>query len=519
MSLLLDALNRASKDKAAAAAASLTGPSPIEGPTSAEPSPLAEQAAGAAPRPDAASPSLPPLELSLSSVARSPVAPVAPVATQPDVWHTEPAQVTPERALMAPFVLSESHPVTTTSGSSPEPVTPPSGLPATAAPVSRSQPVAPDAPRVAQELQRAKAPASRPKPPLRPLILGSLAAFLALGLGSVLLGWWGDPTSWLQSGGLAGPAITAPTGVPVTAPLVVAPAVATEATTTATTATTGMTPASAAGLAQPAAGRPPVSKPLVAASRSTKPPVHSVAPDVEPGAVPGPAQSPRPPQAASKVPPGVPGQAGVSSRTAGPSTLEQAYAALLQGRLPAAAQAYAQVLQVNREERDALLGLAYIAHRQGQLDEARIYYQRVLRQEPGNPIAGAGLLALSTADDPHSVASRSRDVAEQHPDSAAAQSALGHAMVREGRLADAQQAFSRAQALEPAVAQHAFNLAVALDRLRNFGAARHYYERALALSSQSGGEQASGVPQAVVQARLEQLRAAQVANPLGAARE
>jgi hypothetical protein len=35
----------------------------------------------------------------------------------------------------------------------------------------------------------------------------------------------------------------------------------------------------------------------------------------------------------------------------------------------------------------------------------------------------------------------------------------------------------------------------------------------LALSAQSGGERASGVPQSVLQARLEQLRAANVASP------
>jgi len=202
----------------------------------------------------------------------------------------------------------------------------------------------------------------------------------------------------------------------------------------------------------------------------------------------------------------------IQSRTAGPSALELGYAALVQGRLAAAAQAYGQALVANPEERDALLGLAYVAHQQGRLDEARGYYQRVLRQDPGNPVARAGLLASSAVDDAQTVASRAREIAEQNPDSAAAQSALGHAMVQEGRLADAQQAFLRAHALEPGVAQHAFNLAVALDRLHKFGQARLYYERALTLSAQSGGERASGVPQSVVQARLEQLRAANVAS-------
>ncbi len=173
-----------------------------------------------------------------------------------------------------------------------------------------------------------------------------------------------------------------------------------------------------------------------------------------------------------------------------------------------ATQAYTQALAGNPEERDALLGLAYIAHRQGRADDARAYYKRVLRQEPDNPVAKTGLLTLNPAEDAQELGSRSREVAEQSPDSAAAQSALGHALVRQGRLADAQLAFNRAQMLEPGVALHAFNLAVALDRLRNYGQARLYYERAMALSNQSGGERTSSVPHAVIRARLEQLQAA-----------
>ncbi len=203
----------------------------------------------------------------------------------------------------------------------------------------------------------------------------------------------------------------------------------------------------------------------------------------------------------------------LQSRSTGPSALESGYVALTQGRLQEAKQAYAQALAGNPEERDALLGLAYIAHQQGHAEEARSYYQRVLRQEPGNAVARAGLLTLNPADDVQALGSQSRDVAEQNPDSAAAQSVLGHSLVRQGRLADARLAFQRAHLLEPNVALHAFNLAVALDRLRNYAAARHYYELALALSAQSGGERSSGVQHVVVQQRLAQLQAAAVADP------
>lgn len=106
-----------------------------------------------------------------------------------------------------------------------------------------------------------------------------------------------------------------------------------------------------------------------------------------------------------------------------------------------------------------------------------------------------------------------RNLAEQHPAAAAAQSVLGHSLVRQGRLADAQMAFQRAHVLEPSVALHAFNLAVAFDRLKNYAAASRLYERALSLSTQGGGAAASGLVHAVVQKRLQELGLVGSPNP------
>ena len=315
-----------------------------------------------------------------------------------------------------------------------------------------------------------------------------------------MLGWWGDPMSWLQTSNIQASSI--PTSVGPAQPPVVEPAaVAVAATDSGPAAapdqraplvvkhSSAMVKDNAPPYGAQVAGRteviltecgtglssrdcaPPHSKPTAAPLRKTTPTL-------------------------------------LQTGSAGPSLLETGYAALTKGRLQEASQAYNQALSGNPEERDALLGLAYIAHQQGRENEAQAYYKRVLRQDPGNPIARAGLLTLSPSADVNELGSRASEVAEQNPDSAAAQSALGHGLVRLGRLADAQLAFQRAQKLEPTVPLHAFNLAVALDRMRNYEPALTYYERALALSAQSGGERTSGVPQAVVESRLEQLRSA-----------
>lgn len=181
---------------------------------------------------------------------------------------------------------------------------------------------------------------------------------------------------------------------------------------------------------------------------------------------------------------------------------------MTQGRLDEARSAYHRVLQAQPEDRDALLGLAYIAQVQGRSDEARDLYRRVLRQEPDNTTANAGLLALlanSGLSNTHT-SGLARDLSERHPRSAAAYATLGDLMVREGHLADAQQAYFKAVALEAGNARYTYNLAVALDRLHKSEQALSYYERAITLSTKAATP--DPIPQDIIRQRIEQLRTA-----------
>ena len=195
------------------------------------------------------------------------------------------------------------------------------------------------------------------------------------------------------------------------------------------------------------------------------------------------------------------------SKVRGPSPLELGYAALVAGRWDDAAQHYNQALKANSEERDALLGLAYVAQQKGQRDDAQLLYRRVLRQEPSNAIASAALLALESAADSALTASRAKELAMRQPDSAATMSMAGTAAVREGLLADAAQLFARAQFLEPTNPMHAYNHAVALDRLGQHAAAAVQYEQVLKLSEKpTVGRNAFSAD--AVRERLAQLRQA-----------
>ena len=190
------------------------------------------------------------------------------------------------------------------------------------------------------------------------------------------------------------------------------------------------------------------------------------------------------------------------------ATLNSAYANLRSGRLEEAEQGYLEVLNAFAEERDALLGLAYIAHRTGRGPEAAAYYRRVLRQDPSQPAARAGLLALSDELDPLQALQRATEMAERYPESPATQHSLAGVLVKQGRIAEAAQVFARAQALAPGHAGHAYNLAVALDQLHDYARAQGAYARAIELSALPAQGDERSFSRAAAQQRLDQLRAA-----------
>ncbi|SMB24255.1 protein of unknown function [Sterolibacterium denitrificans] len=179
-------------------------------------------------------------------------------------------------------------------------------------------------------------------------------------------------------------------------------------------------------------------------------------------------------------------------RPATSNALETGYAALMRGDYLAAEAAYRQALQHPADERDAWLGLASVAHHQGRLDAAWEGYRRVLRHDPQNLTAQAGLIGLLSTTAPENAAALARELAERHPQSAAAQAVLGETLARTERLAEARQAFLAASTLAPNDGIHAYNLAVALDRLQRPAQAASHYERAIFLAGQSGMGDAGG---------------------------
>lgn len=499
MSLLLDALNRASKDRAAADAAA---PSP---PTAGWPNIALQILPNLPPAEPAALPPEPPPEAASPKVARL----LTPAAAEPagsglrlEPMFMEPPAQTPVAADQ-PLSLNPAAPASPAPAPAPTPVSP--------APAARpAEPL-----KVAQNMMRAKQGTLAVRPSRQRLLaLGGVAGLLGLGGAVLWLGWLGP---------LALPGQPASQVPLASTPLVVNPApTAAPAPMVAPMVGSAAPPASAVAVASdPLAAMPAKAKkavrPAPAVAKAGRPAAVGLTSDTAPSpaavaevATPSTRPAARARAAASAAKPTeLPNL--LASTPSGAKALEMAYAALTQGRLADAEAGYKEVLKTNPEERDALLGLAYLAHQGGRGEGAKDFYQRVLRQEPGNPSARAGLLLQNLNSDTQDLSAGALEVAAQHPASAAAQSVLGHSLVRQGRLADAQMAFQRAHVLEPGAALHAFNLAVAFDRLKNYAAASTLYERALSLSTQGGGAAASGLAHAVVQKRLQEL--GQIGSP------
>ena len=161
--------------------------------------------------------------------------------------------------------------------------------------------------------------------------------------------------------------------------------------------------------------------------------------------------------------------------------LKAAYQAYITGDLEIAKQYYLEELEINPRNKDVLLGLAAIATRLQQANDAQAYYLRILELDPRDSSAIAGMAGLVQAD-PNQTESRLKNILAQQPDAAVLHFALGNNHVTQLRWAEAQQSFFRALSIDPVNADYAFNLAVSLDHLKKNELATKYYREALVLS-------------------------------------
>jgi len=190
-------------------------------------------------------------------------------------------------------------------------------------------------------------------------------------------------------------------------------------------------------------------------------------------------ESATPPRTRAAV---VRGSAITTSAMRADQHLERAYDAYQKGDLAAARQDYHEALKLDPKNRDALLGLATIAARNGEFNEAEARYLGLLEADPRDSHAMAGLIALRGQADPMQSESRLKGMIANQPEAGFLHFTLGNQMAAQARWAEAQESYFKATASDPNSPDYAYNLAVSLDHLRQTKPALEYYQKALALA-------------------------------------
>ena len=162
--------------------------------------------------------------------------------------------------------------------------------------------------------------------------------------------------------------------------------------------------------------------------------------------------------------------------------VEQGYQAFQRNDLAAARDAYQRALARERTNRDALLGLAAIDVRTGQINSAEGRYLKLLEIDPRDSHAVASLISLRGQLDPVASESRLKSLIASQPESALLHFSLGNQYAQQSRWSEAQAAYFKAHSVDPENADYAFNLAVSLDQLHQGKLALDFYRRALALT-------------------------------------
>ena len=162
--------------------------------------------------------------------------------------------------------------------------------------------------------------------------------------------------------------------------------------------------------------------------------------------------------------------------------ITDAYRAYQGGDYRRAERLYRSVLSHHPEQRDALLGIAAVAARHGQTEQAQRYYGRLLQINPRDSVAQAALSGLQGAAGRELSESKLKLLLDETPQAGQIHFSLGNLYARQGRWAEAQEAYFKAFGTESRNPDYVFNLAVSLDRMGQAKTAVGYYRQALVLA-------------------------------------
>lgn len=162
-----------------------------------------------------------------------------------------------------------------------------------------------------------------------------------------------------------------------------------------------------------------------------------------------------------------------------------AYQAYRAGNREDARYGYEQVLRSDPDNRDAMLGLAACAVRDGDTRTAASMYRRIIQAFPRDVLSRAALIGLQRDRQGEPVI---RELLAGQPDNPFLHLVLGQLLAGQARWAEARQVFYEARRIDPANPVYTLNLAVSLDRLGQRDQALAYYRATLKLVEQDASD-------------------------------
>lgn len=165
--------------------------------------------------------------------------------------------------------------------------------------------------------------------------------------------------------------------------------------------------------------------------------------------------------------------------------LEKAYDALNSGQTESAILTYKNVLANAPDNTNALFGLATLYHRARQLDLARPLYSRLLAIDPQHRDGFNNFLVLLADEAPHEALAELERLEQKNPGFSPIPAQISIIYQKLGDLDKATQKMMRAMALSPENMTYRYNLAIMMDKQKNYDEAARLY-RQLVEAAQRG---------------------------------
>ncbi len=157
--------------------------------------------------------------------------------------------------------------------------------------------------------------------------------------------------------------------------------------------------------------------------------------------------------------------------------LAKAYDALATGQTSMALDLYKNILSNDPQNKGALFGLATTYHRTGQLDQARLFYGKLLAIDPTHRDGLNNFLVLLADEAPQQALEKMEALAKRNPNFSPIPAQMAVIYQRLGNPDQALAHMFRAVALAPENLVYRYNLAILLDKQKKYDEAARLYQQ------------------------------------------